>query len=92
MPIQMFGSRIPLPTIGRWADVLFVARLYDTSLLPRLRIVGLVEDLLYFGVLVVMFQARFVARSLFNQRGSRDLDAAGHGGCGWGNARLAEEY
>jgi len=92
MPIQMFGSRIPLPTIVLRADVLLIARLYDTSLFPRLRIVGLVEGLVCFGVVVVMSRARLVAaRSLINQRGSRDLDAAGHGWCWWGDARLAEE-
>lgn len=91
MPIQMFGSRIPLPTLGRRADVLFVARLDDSSLLPRLRIVGLVEGLLYVGVLVVIkSRALLIARSLVEQRGSRDLDAAGHGGCWRGHARLAE--
>ena len=81
MPIQMFGARIPLPTLGRRADVLFVARLDDSSLLPRLRIVGLVEGLLYFGVLILVSRARLVARALVEQRGSRDLDAAGHGVC-----------
>lgn len=75
MPIQMFCSRIPLPTFWVRADVLFVARLDNTSLLPRLRIVGLV-DLLDFGVFIVMSRARLVARSLIKQRGSRDL----HGG------------
>jgi hypothetical protein len=93
MPIQMFGSRISLTTLGRRADVLLVARLYDTSLFPRLRIVGLVERLVYFGVFVVMSRAWLVAsRALINQRGSRNLDAAGHGGCWWGDTRLAEEY
>lgn len=87
MPIQMFCSRIPLPTFRVRADVLFVARLDNTSLLPRLRIVGLV-DLLYFGVFVVMSRARLVARSLINQQSSRDL--GGHGGCWRGDARLAE--
>ena len=81
MPIQMFCSRIPLPTVLLRANVLFVARLDDTSLLPRLRIVGLVEGLLYFGVFVVVSRARLVDGSLIKQRGSRDLDAAGHGVC-----------
>ena len=81
MPIQMFCSRIPLPTGLLRADVLFVARLDNTSLLPRLRIVGFLEDLVYFGVFVVMSRARLVDGSLIKQRGSRNLDAAGHGGC-----------
>ena len=90
MPIQMFCSRIPLPTVLLRADVLFVARLDNTSLLPRLRIVGLVEGLLYFGVFVVVSRARLVDGSLIEQRGSRDLDAAGHGGSWLVDTRLAE--
>jgi hypothetical protein len=92
MPIQMFGSRIPLSTVLLRTDVFLVARLDNTSLFPRLRIVGLVEGLLCFGVFVVMSRARLVDRSwsLINQRGSRDLDAGGHGGCWRGIARPAE--
>jgi hypothetical protein len=39
-----------------------------------------------------MSRARLVDRSwsLINQRGSRDLDAGGHGGCWRGIARPAE--
>ena len=80
----MFGSRIPLPTIWRRADVLLVAGGYDTPLLPWLRVASFIECLLCFGVLLVMSRAWVVASGslvLIKPRGLRDLEAAGQGGC-----------
>lgn len=83
VPIQMFGARVFLAALGRWALILLVAGLHHAPLFARLHLVRLlvVVVYLYFRLLllILILRAPRVVWALSSRRGSFCIDVAHHG-------------